>query len=164
VIGENVIRKWAPRMGLIVNASVKGQEGWRKTAGQRITLLEPYSALAPAHPAAFTERESKTPGFCQRWLKAALPDIEKNNRASLRLALRVPVDVAFCDLIYAPAETIFLRHARFSGHRTLNGKGMIVAQAAEALFHGVVRNILQDRGEYNSAGYARVLNLMFASW
>lgn len=38
----------------------------------------------------------------------------------------------FMDLIYNPRETRFLRAARRSGHRTLNGLGMLVYQGAEA--------------------------------
>ncbi len=38
----------------------------------------------------------------------------------------------FVDLIYRPAETRFLRLARQSGHRTLNGMTMLIHQGAEA--------------------------------
>jgi len=38
----------------------------------------------------------------------------------------------FYDLIYRPAETVFLRSARLKGHRTLNGAGMLVYQGARA--------------------------------
>jgi len=38
----------------------------------------------------------------------------------------------FYDLIYAPAETPFLREARRKGHRVLNGVGMLVYQGAKA--------------------------------
>ena len=46
----------------------------------------------------------------------------------------MPVSVGCVDVIYAPEETVFLAQARWSGHRTLNGKGMNIFQAAEA-FH-----------------------------
>ena len=36
------------------------------------------------------------------------------------------------DLIYQPRETRFLRLARRSGHRTLNGLGMLICQGAAA--------------------------------
>ncbi len=163
-IGEDDIGAWAPRVGLIVNSSVKGQGGLRKTANHKITLLEPYSALAPANAAVFPETESSAPEFSQRWLKASLTDIGNNNRISLELALRVPTHVAFYDLIYAPAETVFLRHARLSGHRTLNGKGMIIAQATESLFHRIARPMLENTGNYNPAMYQQILTLMFAAW
>lgn len=38
----------------------------------------------------------------------------------------------FFDLIYQPAETAFLRLARRSGHRTVNGMNMLIDQGAEA--------------------------------
>lgn len=43
-----------------------------------------------------------------------------------------PRKTLFVDLIYNPPETRFLRGARQSGHRTLNGLGMLVYQGAEA--------------------------------
>lgn len=43
-----------------------------------------------------------------------------------------PEKTLFVDLIYNPRETRFLRLARESGHRTLNGLGMLVYQGAEA--------------------------------
>jgi len=51
---------------------------------------------------------------------------------SLVQANRFPKKTLFADLIYKPAETKFLRLARKSGHRTLNGMGMLVYQGAEA--------------------------------
>ena len=44
-------------------------------------------------------------------------------------AFRVPAPTRFYDLIYHPAETVFLRHGRSTGHPTMNGKAMIVNQA-----------------------------------
>lgn len=43
-----------------------------------------------------------------------------------------PRRTLFCDLIYNPAQTRLLRLAQRSGHRTLNGMGMLVYQGAEA--------------------------------
>ena len=40
-----------------------------------------------------------------------------------------------CDLIYSPAETLFLEQARLRGHQTLNGLSMLVWQAVFALEH-----------------------------
>ena len=45
----------------------------------------------------------------------------------------LPQDTPVCDLIYAPAETLFLREARVRGHETMNGLGMLVWQAVFAL-------------------------------
>jgi shikimate 5-dehydrogenase len=120
--------------------------------------------LAAANPPTFAEAESGSTEFYRKWLKAALLDIENNNRTSLKLALEVPPHVAFCDLIYAPAESVFLRHGRFSGHRTLNGKGMIIVQAAEALFHAIARPLLEQNGNYTLETYQRVLDVMINAW
>jgi shikimate dehydrogenase len=59
----------------------------------------------------------------------------------------------FVDLIYRPAETKFLKSARRSGHRTLNGLGMLAYQGAAAfeLWTGrrapleVMRRALKER-------------------
>ncbi len=144
-IGEEDLPAWAPKVGLIVNCSTKGQGGLRRTSEGKITILEPYSALAPAHPAAVPESRYEGSEIYQSWLKASLPDIDANNRASWNLVLSIPLDVGFCDLIYFPEETVFLRHGRLSGHRTLNGEGMIVGQAVEA-FLAVCGDYLEQRG------------------
>ena len=133
-IHERDIPEWAPKVGLIINCSTKGQGGIRKTSEGKVTILEPYSALAPANPVTFPGSDEGEPEFYRDWLDASLSDIEANNEASLRLAVSIPLDVKFCDLIYYPLETAFLRHGRLTGHGTLNGKGMNVAQAADAFF------------------------------
>lgn len=163
-IGEEEIRPWAPQVGLIINCSTKGQGGIRKSPDGKITILEPYSALAPANPASIPESESGKPEFYRDLLSASLADIEANNRASMELALSIPFNVGFCDLIYFPTETVFLRHGRLSGHRTLNGKGMNVAQAADAFFHKVCREELKKLGLYNPESYRRILKVMYEAW
>ena len=160
-IEEDEIGRWAPKVGLIINCSTKGQGGIRKSADGKIMILEPYSALAPANPAALEESE---PEFHRNWLTASLADIEANNRVSWNLALSIPRETAFCDLIYHPEETVFLRHARLSGHRSLNGKGMLIAQAADALFDKICREHLHKAGLDNSSTYQRVLETMYESW
>ena len=45
---------------------------------------------------------------------------------------RVQPDTFVYDIIYTPAETLFLRTAREQGCRTLNGEAMLVGQGAEA--------------------------------
>lgn len=47
----------------------------------------------------------------------------------------MPANGAVCDLIYAPAETALLAHARSLGLRTLNGLGMLIWQAIFSLEH-----------------------------
>jgi len=163
-LDEKDVAEWAPKVGLIINCSTKGQGGIRRTSNGKITTLEPYSALAPANPKTFSASDDAKPEFYQNWLSASLSDIEANNGASLRLALSIPTNVGFCDLIYFPLETVFLRHGRLSGHRTLNGRGMNVAQAADAFFNKVCRGYLRDRKLHNAATYQRIVDIMYAAW
>ena len=135
-IRADEIPEHARRAGLIVNCTTKGQGGG---------ALEPYSALAPARPEA---RE----------------DIEANNRASLELARLVPKTTAFYDLVYHPEETVFLRHGRLTGHRTQNGRGMIVAQAVEAFFSHICRRELEKAGLHTEQTRKRLLEVMTDAW
>lgn len=161
---EEEVDQQAPKAGLIINCSTKGQGGIRKTSTGKIMNLEPYSALAPANPATIAKSEYGKPKLYQDWIKASQTNIEENNQASLNLARSIPVDVGFCDLIYFPTETVFLRHGRLTGHRTLNGRGMNVAQAADALFNKVCKNFFQKLGIYNSETYSRVVEIMVRAW
>lgn len=163
-INEEEVPEQAPKAGLIINCSTKGQGGIRKNPDGKSTSLEPYSALAPANPATIAESEYGKPRFYRDWLSASLNDIEANNRLSLHTALSVPLHVGFCDLIYFPAETVFLRHGRLSGHRTMNGKGMNVAQAVDAFFHKVCGEYLKKLGKYNPRTYKRIYKIMWEAW
>jgi shikimate dehydrogenase len=142
-IREEEIPNYTPRVNIIVNCTTKGQSGF----------LEPYSALAPANPVNASEPAS-----------ASLADIEANNDASWKLALSVPPGVGFYDLIYHPTETVFLRHGRMSGHRTLNGRAMIVAQAAEAFFNHLCRQQLERAGLHTAETHRRILKTMAEAW
>ncbi|TMA13149.1 MAG: shikimate dehydrogenase [Deltaproteobacteria bacterium] len=163
-IHEETIGEAAPKVELIINGSTKGQGGIRKTGNGKITILEPYSALAPANPAAFPESEHDRPEFYCTWLRSSLADIEANNRRSWEISLSIPPDVGFCDLIYFPAETAFLRHGRLSGHPTLNGQGMIVAQAVDAFFDKVCREYLKKLGMHDKETYKRLSEIMYQAW
>ena len=163
-IQEEEVVEQAAKVGLIINCSIKGQGSVRKIEGGKITILEPYSALAPAHPAVFPESDYSQPSFYRNWLDASQSDIEVNNRASWDLALTIPAETGFCDLVYFPAETVFLRHGRLTGHRTLNGQGMIVAQAADSLFHKIGREAFQKLGLYKHETYRRLLEVMHEAW
>ena len=163
-IKEEKLAQWAPKADMIINCSTKGQGGIRMLPDGRITILEAYSALAQTNPATFAESEYSQPELYRKWLSSSLADIEANNRASLLLALSIPAHVRFCDLIYFPLETVFLRHGRLSGHQTLNGKGMNVAQAADAFFDKVCRGYLKERGLHNSETYKRITEIMAEAW
>ena len=145
-IGENELPRWAPNVILIINSTTKGQGGGYS--------LESYSALAPARPPFAGTAESG----------AAEDEVRRNNEASLRLASATPRSVRFYDLIYHPEETVFLRHGRDTGHETMNGKAMIVCQAAIAFCSKICRAELQARGMDDSETYRRILATMHNAW
>jgi shikimate dehydrogenase len=163
VIREEEVPYYARRVGLIVNCTTKGQGGIRKSAAGAI-VLEPYSALAPADPTVVATPAGAEPEWYRACLSASLPDIEANNDASWNLALSLPPGVGFYDLVYHPAETVFLRHGRVSGHPTLNGQRMIVAQAVEGFFNHVCRRVLEGAGLYTETTRRRILEVMTQAW
>ncbi len=163
-IGEEETAAWASRVSMIINSTTKGQGGMRKLSDGRVTNLEPYSALAPAHPPAFSESEVSSPAFSERWLESAQADIAANHQASMVLAKSVPQDVVFYDLIYHPEETVFLQHGRLTGHRTVNGKALIVCQAVIALCRRLCKQELHARNMDNEATEKHVAEVMYASW
>jgi shikimate dehydrogenase len=163
-IDEAEVALWAPKASLIINTTTKGQGGIRKLPNGMITLLEPYSALTSAHPPVFAESDLGKPEFRRKWSEAAQADIETNNQDSMSLARIVPPNVGFYDLIYHPEETVFLRHGRMTGHRTMNGKAMIVNQAAIAFYRWICSAELKLRGIDNSETYRQILDVMYRAW
>jgi shikimate dehydrogenase len=145
-ITEDELPRRALDVTLIVNSTIKGQGG--------DFSLQAYSALAPAPPA---ERAmGKDPD--------ALDKIKRNNELSLALASAIPSTVGFYDLIYQPEETVFLRHGRETGHKTMNGKAMIICQAAIALRERICAAELHARGMNNKETYQRIVKTMYAAW
>ncbi|MSP41512.1 MAG: shikimate dehydrogenase [Deltaproteobacteria bacterium] len=161
-IDEKEISQWAPRVGLIVNSSTKGQGGIRQLANGLATILEPYSALAPANPPSL--KVDLGNDFEQRWRAAAQTDIEANHRASETLVQTIPPATRFYDLIYHPEETVFLRHGRATGHRTMNGKSMIVCQAVIAFCKRICQRQLSKLNKDNDATIAQVAEVMYRAW
>ncbi len=55
----------------------------------------------------------------------------------------LPADAVVCDLVYNPVETELLKDARRRGHRTIDGMGMLIHQAAPAFeaFFGTRPNL-----------------------
>lgn len=155
-IGENELPRWVPNVILIINSTTKGQGG--------AFSLEPYSALAPAGPDLARQADSGKAETSATGAQAAEADIRRNNEASLRLASAIPQSVRFYDLIYHPEETVFLRHGRETGHQTMNGKAMIVCQAAIAFCSRICRAELQARGMVGSEIYGRILASMHNAW
>jgi shikimate dehydrogenase len=161
-IDEAAIARWAPTVGLIVNSTTKGQGGVRKLADGKATLLEPYSALAPANPPLLADGAAKN--FEKRWYDRAQADVGANNEASLALARSIPPATRFYDLIYHPTETVFLQHGQRSGHRTMNGKSMIVRQAVRSFCHHICRTRLIELDRNEEETFRLVTAVMFQAW
>ena len=161
-IEEAEIPLWAPRVGLIVNGTTKGQSGARKLANGSATMLAPYSALAPANPPALADGASAN--FEKRWRELAEDDIAANNAASLALAGSIPSSTRFYDLIYHPAATVFLQHGQSTGHRTMNGKSMIVRQAVRAFCDRICLTALTALGKNDDETFRTVTEVMFNAW
>jgi shikimate dehydrogenase len=163
-IPEAELSVWAPRVDLVINSTTKGQGGVRRLPGGAATLLEPYSALAHAHPPSISTAEIDAPEFERRWLEAAAEDIQANHQASMILAQSIPAPTRFYDLIYHPEETVFLRHAKRTGHPTMNGKAMIIHQAAIAFCQHICKADLRARGLDAPEIYNEVVQVMYAAW
>ena len=164
-VSETAIGEAAAGATLIVNSTVKGQSGIRKLPGGQATCLEPYSCLAPADPALVPDALAAQAGdFYATWFARSAADIDANHRQSTEVVRALGREVAFCDIVYAPLETTFLRQGRLSGHRTVNGKGMNVAQAASGFFQRVMQRFLRARGLETPETYGRVLEAMTRAW
>jgi len=163
-VAEQELSHWAVRAGLLINSSTKGQGGARELSDGNVTSFEPYSALAAAHPVAVPRSEFTKLGAEDSPANPSHADVMRNNENSLALARCIPKSVAFYDLIYFPEETVFLRHARITGHRTMNGKGMIICQGARALFDHLCQQELHARGLDTVEIYNRIVETMYRAW
>ena len=161
-IDDTEIPIWAPKVGLIVNCTTKGQGGVRKLADGSATMLEPYSALAPANPPALADGESAH--FAKRWHEMAEVDTAAKNRASLALAGKIPSSTSFYDLIYHPTASVFLQHGQSTGHRIMTGKSMIVRQAARACCERICLTALTAVGKNDDEIFGTVTEAMFDAW
>jgi shikimate dehydrogenase len=163
-ITEEEMPSRVAEVGLIVNCTTKGQGGVRKLSGGSATLLESYSALAPADPPSFAAAEFDDTEFERRWLERAGASIGANHQESLRLAAATPANTRFYDLIYHPEETVFLKHGRSTGHRTMNGQSMIVHQAAIAFTEHLCKAELRKRNLLTPSIRAQVVRTMHEAW
>jgi shikimate 5-dehydrogenase len=162
--GEDRLAKWIGEADLVVNASVKGQSGWRRDEAGNAFMLEPYSSLAPAAPSVLAGDRPLNAGASAEWFAESRPDIDRNNTAGRQMASRMRPNAVCFDLIYSPLETRFLADARFAGHQTLNGKWMNVAQAADAFARKVCPDVLASAGMSEEARYSRVFDVMASAW
>jgi len=163
-ITEDELPHWVLQAGLVINSTIKGQGGTRALADGSVMRLDAYSALAAAHPVAVPRSEYGKTDSQDDKLKALQADITRNNQSSLALAYSIPKDVAFYDLIYFPEETVFLRHARMTGHKIMNGKAMIICQAARGLFDHICKAELEARGLNTRETYDRITESMYRAW
>jgi shikimate dehydrogenase len=65
-------------------------------------------------------------------------------KGSLDISLQsLPADAAVCDIVYNPLETEFLKMAKATGHKTVDGLGMLMHQAVPsfAAFFGVTPQV-----------------------
>jgi hypothetical protein len=159
-IDESELAPAAHSADLIVNSTIKGQGGLQRSADGSVVTMEPYSSLAPAH-------SRNVPEFAYGKANpqdTSRADIEANQRASLDLAKAISQSTRFYDLIYHPEETVFLRHGRLSGHRTMNGKSMIICQAVAAFCDHICKSELTSLGKNNPDLRTRVAEIMYAAW
>ena len=163
-IADDDLPTWAPKAGLIVNSTTKGQGGIRRLPNGMATFMEPYSALGPANPPALAEADAGNADSERTWSDAASADTEANIRTSMQLAQSIPPHVRFYDLVYHPEETVFLRHGRLTGHPTMNGKSMIINQALLAFCQRICNSALQARGIDTPQTYKEILQVMYQAW
>ena len=165
VVASDDIAGVLPDVDLVVNASTVGQSGVRHFGGHQVTCLEPYSPLARANPAVFDAgQHANEETFFRAWHEASWNDIEANQEASAAALAHCRTETVFVDVVYDPPETALLRQARLAGHRTLNGNGMLVMQAVEAMVRRIMRGHLLDAGHDLDAAYSRALEAMAAAW
>ena len=129
-----------------------------------VTILEPFSSLAPAQVPVLRNFSGLEVEIQRRWSVLASAEVEANNKVSMAIAASVPKAVGFYDLIYHPEETVFLRHGRLTGHPTMNGKAMIINQAVIAFCRHICSAELRARGIDNDATSRSVLEVMYRAW
>ncbi len=150
-----------PDVSLVINASLCGQTGLLKRP-EGWTCLEPYSALAPANPAVLPPMPEAE--FYDVWSARSAADIDANHDASRGRIRRLPRGAAVYDMIYAPIETITMRHAREAGLRAANGRWMNIAQAVEAFVQHLCRPVLEARGIERHDARRLVERAMARAW
>lgn len=88
------------------------------------------------------------PGALSDWAKAAADTVLLVNSTSAGMTGNPPLDIdlgalpkaaAVCDIVYSPLETPLLKDAAARGHKTIDGLGMLMHQAAPSFeaFFGV---------------------------
>jgi shikimate dehydrogenase len=163
-IGEDELEAAALSAGLIVNSTTKGQGGVQQREDGTVLSMEFYSSLASANPMPVPRAEYGRADSTDVAAQASAVDIRTNQQASLRIAEKIHASTRFYDLIYHPEETVFLRHARQSGHRTMNGRQMIICQAVAAFCDHICAAELRGRPGDNAAIRAKITEVMHRAW
>lgn len=157
-VGEDALDGALGAVDVVINASLRGQAGLRRRDGGW-TTLEPYSALAPADPAVVPGPEETA---YDRAVEAAAAGIAANHARSRERLARLRRDAVVLDLVYAPPATVLLRQAAAAGLRAVNGRWMMIAQAAEACVAHICRPRLGDVDA--EAARVAVMDAMAAAW
>jgi len=159
VVEPSGVEAVLPDAAVLINATSVGMSGPVARDGG-VTWLESYSPLGPADPPVVGPDAAPSgavrPGMPASgaampdpaqppagWWEKAWPGIARNLEVSLRRALQLPPGAAVLDLVYAPAETVLLKHARWTGHPAHNGLGVLVEQAVDAFFR-ICRPLVAD--------------------
>lgn len=150
VLSSEDLDRQLPDVSALVNATSVGMAGVIKVPGG-VTWLEPFSALAPALAPALRERPAGGPSPAnnrppREWTQTAWKLIAANLEMSLRRAMLLAPQAFVLDLVYAPLETVLLKHVRWTGHEGENGLSVLAAQAAEA-FVRVCAPLLDGRDQ-----------------
>jgi len=161
VIPDVSLEEYLPAVDLVINASSRGQAGIRKSpAGW--TCLEPYSALAPATPPALPS--SSEEAFLAAWPARSAADVTANHAVSRARVRRLSTRAVVYDMVYAPLETVTLRHAREAGLLGANGRQMNVAQAVIAFVDHICTEALAAAGLDPAAVRATATRVMSHAW
>jgi shikimate 5-dehydrogenase len=162
--GEEHLTDLLPEADVVINATVKGQSGWRRDPSGEAFSLEPYSSLAPADPERLEADRSLDAAASHDWFARSRRDVDSNNSLGREAIALLPERSICFDLIYSPLESRFLADARYAGHRTMNGKWMNIAQAADAFARKVCVPVLAADDAAADRAYHRVFETMAAIW
>jgi shikimate dehydrogenase len=160
-VAEDALDAVLQEVDLVINASLRGQAGIRALA-EGWTSLEPYSALAPAAPALLPPAPEAE--FLAAWKAASAADIAANHARSRERARRLPPGAVVFDMVYAPEQTVTVRHVREAGRRAATGRDMMIGQAVEALAGYIGAAALAARGLDAEAARREAALAMRGAW
>jgi shikimate dehydrogenase len=161
VVAGDALEERLPSVDLVINASLRGQAGICKMR-DGWTCLEPYSAFAPAAPVVLPPMPEDE--FIAQWSAGSAEDIAANLAASRARVRRLPGHAVVYDMIYAPLETVTLRHAREANLQGANGRAMNIGQAVAAFVDHICRATLATAGGDPAAIRSRVARVMSEAW